>query len=312
MPAPNLIAAALARRTTRARICILGNALPLRDHPLRIAEEVAMLDVISGGRVISGFVRGIGAEYHSFALNPFDSRDRFIEAHDLIVKAWTTSGPFAFEGTHYRLRYVNPWPRPLQQPHPPIWVPSQGSGETIEWAAQRRYTYMQTYTPALKIKPFYDEYRRVADESGYTAGAEQLGWAVPIYVAETDDRAREEAAPHLDYFFNKLIRMPPEFIFPYGYLTEASEPRVLQGKRGYTSGGRTLQSVEADALALVGSPATVRQQLEHWQRVLGFGVLIAFLHFGSLPTDLTRKNLELFASQVMPKMRPIGEPGPSA
>jgi alkanesulfonate monooxygenase SsuD/methylene tetrahydromethanopterin reductase-like flavin-dependent oxidoreductase (luciferase family) len=87
---------------------------------------------------------------------------------------------------------------------------------------------------------------------------------------------------------------------------------VLQGKRGYTSGGRTLASVEADALALVGSPDTVRQQLEHWQQVLGFGVLIAFLHFGSLPADLTRKNLELFASQVMPKLRPIGETGPSA
>ena len=85
-----------------------------------------MLDVVSGGRIISGFVRGIGSEYHAFSLDPTQSRDRFYEAHDLIVKAWTEPGPFEWYGEHYKLRYVNPWPRPLQQPHPPVWSPSLG------------------------------------------------------------------------------------------------------------------------------------------------------------------------------------------
>src|SRR5918912_1209073 len=81
MPSPNLVAAMLVQRTRGVKIAILGNALPLRDHPLRVAEEIAMLDGISGGRIISGFVRGIGAEYHSFGLNPAHSRERFVEAH---------------------------------------------------------------------------------------------------------------------------------------------------------------------------------------------------------------------------------------
>ena len=95
-----------------ARSRILGNAISLRDHPLRVAEEIALLDVVSGGRIISGFVRGIGAEYHAFSLDPTQSRDRFYEAHDLIIKAWTEPGPFEWYGKHFKLRYVNPWPRP--------------------------------------------------------------------------------------------------------------------------------------------------------------------------------------------------------
>ena len=159
MPSPNIMAAALARRTSRVKIAILGNALPLRDHPLRVAEEVAMLDVMTGGRIISGHVRGIGAEYHSFSMSPGASRERFMEAHDLIIRAWTEEGPFSFEGKHYRLRYVNVWPRPLQKPHPPIWIPSQGSAETAEWAAQRHYPYLMVYSPLATIKQVYLEYR---------------------------------------------------------------------------------------------------------------------------------------------------------
>ena len=138
MPAPNIMASWLIANTKRAKIAILGNAIPLRDHPLRVAEELAMMDVISGGRIVCGFVRGIGPEYHNFTMNPAIGLERFREAHDLIIKAWTERGPFRWEGHHYPLEYVNPWPRPMQHPHPPVWVPSQGSGETIAWAAERR------------------------------------------------------------------------------------------------------------------------------------------------------------------------------
>ena len=112
MPSPNVMAAMLVRRTTKAKIAILGNGLPLRENPLRIAEEIAMLDVVSGGRVISGFVRGISAEYFSTGVNPTHSRDRFYEAAELILRAWTEEGPFPYDGRFYRYHYVNPWPRP--------------------------------------------------------------------------------------------------------------------------------------------------------------------------------------------------------
>src|SRR5262249_58530649 len=103
------------RRTRKCKLAILGSALPLRAHPMMVAEEHAMIDVISGGRLISGFVRGIGAEYHTFGVNPTFSHDCFHEAHDLIVRGWTEPGPFAFHGRHYNVRYVNVWPRPFQK-----------------------------------------------------------------------------------------------------------------------------------------------------------------------------------------------------
>jgi hypothetical protein len=110
---------ALIQRTKKVKIAF-GRALPLVNNPINIAEEFAMLDNLSKGRIITGFVRGIGNEYHATGINPFFSHERYQEAHDLIVAAWTKPGPFAFEGEHYNFRYVNLWPRPYQQPHPPI------------------------------------------------------------------------------------------------------------------------------------------------------------------------------------------------
>lgn len=304
MPAPNIIAAMLVQRTKRAKIAILGNALPLRDHPLRVAEEVAMLDVISGGRIISGFVRGIGAEYYSLGVNPAHSRERHLEAHDLIVKAWTQPGPFVWDGKHYSFPYVNVWPRPLQKPHPPIWIPSQGSGETIDWAAEHRYPYLQTYTALPLIKPFFDQYRATAERSGYTAAPSQIGWAVPLYIGRTDEAAREEAWPHLDQFSNDLLYMPQEMLFPPNYLTEQSMERVLASKRGVYA-RKTWQDIDAASLAIVGSPDTVLRRLEDAHKSLGFGRLVPFVQFGGLPGDLTRRNIELFAEHVIPRFRDL-------
>src|SRR3546814_976737 len=129
MPSPNLMAAALARRTKNATIMVLGNAIPVRGNPRRVAEEIAMLDHLTDGRLVSGFVRGIGWEHWVSGVAPSESRSRFNEAHDLIKKAWTTTGPFEWVGEHYEYRYVNTWPRPLQQPHPPIAVPGAGRSD---------------------------------------------------------------------------------------------------------------------------------------------------------------------------------------
>ena len=112
MPSPNVIAGALTQRTKNAQIAVIGNALPLYNPPLRVAEEFAMLDVMSNGRLIAGMVIGGGVEYFSYQVNPTHARERFREALDLILKAWTTPGPFMWNSKHYHFRYVNPWPRP--------------------------------------------------------------------------------------------------------------------------------------------------------------------------------------------------------
>ena len=309
MPSPNVMAGMLVQRTqgTSVKIAILGNALPLRDHPLRAAEEIAMLDVVSGGRIISGFVRGIGAEYHTFSLNPTDSRERFLEAHDLIVKAWTEPGPFPWVGKHYHFRYVNPWPRPLQQPHPPIWAPSTGSGETIDWAAEHRYTYCQTYSPLDAIEEFFNQYRATAERCGYAAGPEQLAWSVPIYIGRTDEEAREQAWPHLSMFVNDLLRMPTELFFPPNYTSEASMAKIAVAKRSIIGRRQTFEDLDRAGLAIVGSAATVVRRLEEAQRRLGFGNLVCIFQFGSMPADQARRNLDGIAEHVIPRLRGLDQ-----
>jgi len=302
MPAPNLMAAALIRRTSRAKIAILGNAIPLRDHPLRVAEEVAMLDVMSGGRVISGFVRGIGCEYLSLGINPTYSRERFYEAHELIVRAWTEDGPFCFEGAHYRVRYANIWPRPLQQPHPPIWLPSQGSTETIRWGAQRRYPFISVFTSYKQTKRLLDEYKAAAEAVGYTAQPEQIGFALPTYVAETDARAREEAKPHMLWLFRRGLKIPPNFLLPPGYITEESLRKFLAaGLR--PPGDLTFEELEKGGYILVGSAKTVVDRLKEIRKDLGFGLFIGGGRTGDMPHDKALKNMELFARDVMPHFR---------
>jgi alkanesulfonate monooxygenase SsuD/methylene tetrahydromethanopterin reductase-like flavin-dependent oxidoreductase (luciferase family) len=306
MPSPVVTASALARRTRRVKIAILGSALPLRDHPLMVAEEHAMIDVISGGRLISGFVRGIGAEYHTFGVNPTFSHDRFHEAHDLIVRGWTEPGPFAFQGRHYNVRYVNVWPRPFQKPHPPIWIPSQGSKETIDWAAHpdRRYTYLQTFSPANVVQRYLDMYRDTCKGYGYQAEDRQLGWAVPVYVAASDEAARSEAKPHFEAFRNVFLKMPVEMLLPPGYTSRESLKNVMKAKAAIF-GDITLEKSIELGLVVCGSAETARRVLEdHWKR-MRFGNLLVLCQFGTLPADLTRRNMELFAREVMPAVKQL-------
>ncbi|MGA1316303.1 MAG: LLM class flavin-dependent oxidoreductase [Rubrivivax sp.] len=304
MPQPGVMAGALARRTKHVKIAILGRALPLLNNPVTVAEEFAMVDNITEGRFIAGFVRGIGAEYHAWSSNPADSHDRFHEAHDLILRAWTETGPFAFEGKHYQFEYVNLWPRPYQSPRPPIWIPSQGSSETIEWASHpdRRYTYLQTFTPVAMLAKYMQVYKDMAAEHGYEASPDQLGWSVPVYVGETDEIAHREAKPHIENFLNKFLRMPKEMLLPPGYLSLKSMMGVMKAKSAI-GGKQTIDDVIDKGMFICGSPETVRQRLEHYHGQIGFGHLLSLLQFGTLPADLTRKNMELYASAVMPHLR---------
>ncbi|TML07505.1 MAG: LLM class flavin-dependent oxidoreductase [Actinobacteria bacterium] len=143
VPSPNLMAAALVRRTERTAIVVMGNSLALYNPPLRVAEELAMLDVLSGGRLVAGFPVGTSMDTcYSYGINPGQLRARYAEAHDLIMQAWRSPKPFAFNGRYTKLRYVNSSPRPLQQPHPPVWIPGGGSSvETWDLAATHDYVY---------------------------------------------------------------------------------------------------------------------------------------------------------------------------
>jgi alkanesulfonate monooxygenase SsuD/methylene tetrahydromethanopterin reductase-like flavin-dependent oxidoreductase (luciferase family) len=302
MPSPNLIGSILARITKRCRIAIVGNALPLYDPPTRVAEEYAMIDVISGGRLIAGMVVGGGPEYYSNGLNPTYARERFYEAHDLILKAWTTDGPFVFNGKHYRIRYVNPWPKPLQKPHPPIWIPGVGSVETMEFVARRGYAYMGIpYFHRRVFKKNFDLFHEICEREGGGASPEKAGWLTPIYVAETDAEARREYEPHLFYFIKKLL--PGLQISPPGYTTAKSALRVLRTFGDFMLSVDTWDQVESGAYAIVGSPKTVAQKIIELVREFRVGNILGLLQLGSLPADLTRKNMDLYMREVVPILR---------
>ncbi len=310
MPIPGVLAGALARSVKRADIAVLGRALPLLNNPLMVAEEYAMLDNLSRGRLIAGFVRGIGAEYHASGTNPGESHDRFHEAHDLIVRAWTEQGPFAFEGEHYRFDYVNIWPLPYRTPHPPIWIPSQGSASTIEWAARMGYTYCQTLSPIKSVARFFQLYRDAADKAGRVATPDQLAWSNSIYVAETDAKAVREARPHLEALFNRLLRMPIEMLLPPGYTSIDSFKRI-RAVRPATAKPQSIEDLISAGIVIVGGPETVRQKLAEAQELAGFGTSLTKTQFGTLPADMTRANMDAIAREVLPYFQERGAAEPA-
>lgn len=305
MPSPNIMAAALARRTENAQIMVLGNAIGIRGNPLRVAEEIAMLDHLTGGRVVSGFVRGIGWEYFAHSINPTRSRDRFNEAHDLITKAWTSDEMFQWVSPNYEYRYVNIWPRPLQQPHPPIYIPGAGSTETMKFVAEHGYTFMSVYSPTRVIRRWFDGYRQAAEKAGLVPDPEKIAFSVPIYVAQTDEQAHRDARQHVLWLFHKGLKQGPEIVFPPGYMSPSSMRGVLMsGSKPFTD--MSYDDLVAEGYVVVGSPETVTNRLGELQGELGFGQLIGLFALGDMPHERTVANMELFAEHVMPALRPLG------
>ncbi len=261
-----------------------------------------MLDNLSKGRIIAGFVRGIGSEYHSSGVNPYFSHERFHEAHDLIIRAWTEPGPFAFDGDHFSLRYVNLWPRPYQSPHPPVWIPSQGSSETVAWAAdsKRKYPFLVTFASADLVARYHNAYRDQERRYGYEAAADQLGWACPIYVADT---ARKEAGRAVETLFNDFLCQTFEMLMPPGYTSIGSMKNFIRMRTALGGGRLTAEALIESGTALIGSPRTVLDGIERMRERTGFGILVALLQFGILSDELTRRNMDLFAAEVMPHLK---------
>lgn len=310
----NIEAAILARITQRAKIVLLGNIIPLWDDPLWLVEQLSMIDMISGGRLVSGWVRGTGRESVAHNAPPPYNWERYQEAHDFIVKAWTQPGPFRWEGRHYNYRYVNPWARPLQQPHPPIWIPGVISRDTVIWAAKHRYPYVMLATALEPTKQSFDLYRDVAREEGYEAGPEHFSYLWKVHVDETDEKAYEVGRKYVQGPSNPFLAgnegtQNPALLTLPG-LTSRSRvlPTINSAPTG--RGGVQQQSYEAqqESMSIVtGTPKTVLPKIRHVLEYLRPGSIFFWDGDGAMTHDDSMRSLRLMGEEVLPAVREMGK-----
>ena len=312
----NLEAAILARITKKPKIVLLGNPLPIFDNPIRLAEELAEIDMISGGRLVSGFVRGTGVESLATNTNPLFNRERFEEAHDLVMKTWTEPGPWRWEGKHYHFRVVNPFQVPMQKPHPPVWIPGTGSPETLVWCAEHHYPYIFLETDIQSTQDMKEIYAENARAVGYEPGPEHLGYLVRIHVQDTDEKAQEVGKGYMTGNIGVgRIPLPRDYQSPVGYASASQDPRYLRIREQIRSdpfrvGG--LDTAAYDQILdskrwIIGSPETVIRQLREVLSIMRPGILSIWTNDGNISHEDTMRCLELMGEEVLPALREIGE-----
>lgn len=301
----------IARETTRARILPLGNPISNRPDPVRVAEEMAMVDVISHGRLDCGFVRGVPQEVSPQNVPPAGMYERFWEAADLIVTAWTSNdGPVNWEGDHYQYRQVNIWPRPYQQPHPPIWVPTQSAGTATE-VAKRGYNLATILTGTEGALKIFEAYRKSAIDHGFPEpGPEQVGYSGLLFVGETEREAR--AGGEILRWYLQNNKVADQFNDVPGYLDKSIRARILaKAARGERPQSPIAHLINADldvlidmGMFFVGTPDQVTDQLmRFYERVGGCANLLMMMQVGSMSYDMTLRSMELYAEHVLPEVR---------
>ncbi|HEY7066507.1 MAG TPA: LLM class flavin-dependent oxidoreductase [Chloroflexota bacterium] len=305
--APSVLASAVFSRTERLRVGLAVYVLPFHD-PIRFAEETATLDLLSGGRLTVGIGRGNRpAEYVGYRVAPEESRARFEEAHDLVLKAWTRER-VEHAGRYWQIPGIPVHPRPFTQPHPPLAV-AAATPETIDWTARHGYRLLSSgintlLAASLETRARYDAALHAAGHDTATV-ARLLGqWTVTkhVYVAPTDAEARADARGPEEWYldaFHRSLRLdglPP--------LDEAFTARTERMRAGIAA--QRWESLLEHAL-LVGSPETVRAKVAALQAA-GVGELVCWTSFGGLPLDKVRRSMQLFASEVIPAFRTAPAP----
>ena len=295
-PSPNLLMADLATHTKQAKLLPYGAILPL-NNPLRVAEEYAMLDVLSKGRLMAGFIRGGASNHLAYSVPSRETRGRYEEAWELITRAWTAEEPFSWKGKYFQFDIVNVWPRTYQSPHPPIW--SSGlTDRSIEWAALKGAGYTRWLSVTAASKLLLDKYRFYHRKyhDGADPQASQLGVARSVYVSKDGD-ARAECEEHYLHFKDHVNTQ-----------IESPYRRVPEGRQIYMTGkilgaGKFNHEVaKRGGLHVCGTPEEVVREILAQKKTLGFGVFLANLSYGNMPQTKVIRNLETFAREVMPEL----------
>lgn len=317
MPNPNLIMSPLALQTQGMDVAliVLGTSIGKTYQPLRIAEEYALLDCLSGGRLIAGLPLGLAYDAcMNYGVPPIELRARYREAHDLILKAWSSQQPFPWNGKYWKLPSVNIWPRPIQRPQPIVWVPGSGTPGTINRVLDNNegYAHLSWFGPKIGAKAVMDRFWGIVAQRGLPPNPLRVGFLQNVVVSESESQAEKDYAQHVEYFFHKCIgAIPPLWNVPPGYVDyfglehffkDPSE--VAESFRWGEMGYRELVDKR---IVIGGGPATVREQLKEMVTDLRIGNLLLMVQIGSMPHELALKNIELLSREVLPALRGLWE-----
>ena len=294
----------LAAVTQRIKIAQLGNPLPVSDNPVQVAEEIAMVDMISKGRLISGIVRGAGTEQLANNVNPAYNRERFEEAHDLLIKIFTVPGPFRWEGNHYQFRVVNPWALPLQKPHPRIWVPGVLSTDTVIWAAKHRYPYIALNTTIEATKKIWELYDKTAQQVGYRSGPEQRGYLLRCHVAETEEKANANARQFMwmEGEFTGLSH--PIWALPTGYVSPSMRRMRLEFTR---PPALPYEQQTKDLTIIAGTPKQAVEKIRVLMEETRPGIFALWCNDGKVNHADSKTCIKLMGEDVLPALREISQ-----
>jgi alkanesulfonate monooxygenase SsuD/methylene tetrahydromethanopterin reductase-like flavin-dependent oxidoreductase (luciferase family) len=316
MNSPNMMAVAAAQRTKKLKFFILGNLLPLHN-PLRIAEELAMADCISRGRIMAGFARGVPREYKVFDVPMAESRARFDEALAVILQAWTEK-TFTHEGKFWKYRDISIWPRPYQAPHPPVWIPFTGSKETIECAAAGNFGAAIHHPHRGVVLDMIAHFAQRLAHHGHRIRPDQICIMTEAWVAESGAKAMDEYAPYFLYFNNVLWHHggnpPGQKANPVasGYVASSSHDyvrpenaaeAVIDREKARALNRPDVEAKVASGELAFGSARQVTERLIEQAEAVGANKLLVNLNFGAMPNDLFMEQVRRFGREVLPKLQ---------
>jgi alkanesulfonate monooxygenase SsuD/methylene tetrahydromethanopterin reductase-like flavin-dependent oxidoreductase (luciferase family) len=296
--APAVMAAAVAERCKKANIAMLGHLLPL-NNPVRVAEELGLLDNLTDGRLIMGFLRGTPNEDQVYGVNPSEGRGMLLESMDLIIKALTEPQPFSWEGRYYQFRTVSVWPRPVQQPHPPVIVATR-SDDTIQYAVEHRLGLGVSFIPVDQMARVTEKYRRWCEEAGWQPQPDQIVYRGNIYLAETDRQAEE--------WFEDVKRAGLKPAIPLRPVVSKAIQAARSGEefdlRNVLAGSAQGDVAGvARGLNFIGGPDTIVKQMKAFHDQGGAGVVDLFFQQPTLEHREVMKEIELFGKEVLPQIK---------
>jgi alkanesulfonate monooxygenase SsuD/methylene tetrahydromethanopterin reductase-like flavin-dependent oxidoreductase (luciferase family) len=290
-PAPIVSAAFIAARLQKIKIALLGPIVP-QSNPVRLAEELAMLDTLAQGRLVVGLLRGTTNEYLTYDLNPAEARERTDEGMELILRAWTEPQPFGWQGRHFQYRTISIWPRPLQQPHPPTYALGV-SRESCELAARNHIGCGVSYAPFEVVGKATRYYREQCERHGWQPTPEQIIYRANMALAETDEEA------------HALLRSQPNRA-PFAMRKGVSDAFMRLDARNIAGEARAPIRSGALPTTFIGSPDTIVEQVRRCREEVGAGVLdLSLLPPGWGDPELLMRSLELFGAKVLPRIRDI-------